>query len=59
MKARNIAKVLLDFPDFDVVFQNVHKDFQRDNVIADNWTDIEGIEIGHSEKIIVLTCDID
>lgn len=59
MIAKDLAAELLKYPDFDVKFHDFHQEFPGGSLICDSWSNIDVGDIGYSDKIIVLTGDIE
>lgn len=59
MKAKDLAAELLKHPDFDVKFHDFHQEFPGGSLCCDSWSNIEITDIGHSDKVIILTGEID
>lgn len=59
MLAKEIAKELLKHPDFDVKFHDFHQEFSGGPLICDSWSNIKIGDIGYSDKVIVLTGNIE
>lgn len=59
MIAKDLADKLLKHPDFEVKFHDFHQEFPGGSLICDSWTNIEVSDIGHSDKVIVLTGEIE
>lgn len=59
MKAKDLAKKLLEHPDFEVKFHNLCQEFPGGPLVCDSY-EITGIaDIGHSSKVIVLDGEIE
>ena len=59
MKAKVLAKKLLEHPDFDVKFHDFHQEIAGGPLICDSWENVDVTDIGYSDKVIVLTGDIE
>jgi hypothetical protein len=59
MKAKEIAEQLLLHPDFDVEFRHFRVDGSEYGATFDSFKDIHILDIGHSNKIIVLGGNIE
>lgn len=59
MTAKELAEQLLKHPDFEVKFHDFHQEFSGGPLICDSWSNLEIGDIGHSDKVIVLTGEID
>lgn len=54
MKAKELAEKLLRHPDFDVRFSFVERDNSRWGLTIRSFEDIDIIDIGYSDKVILL-----
>ena len=59
MKAKELAEQLLKHPDFEVKFHDFYQEFAGGPLICDSWSNISVSDIGHSDKVIVLSGEID
>lgn len=59
MKAKELAAKLLKYPDFEVKFHDFRQEFPGGSLICDSWSNIDIGDIGHSDKVIVLTGEIE
>lgn len=54
MRAKELAEKLLQHPDFEVKFNSFFQEYAGGPLICDSWVNIDIVDIGHSDKIIVL-----
>lgn len=59
MKAEDLAKKLLEHPDFDIKFHDLRQEFPGGPLVCDSWVNIDVTDIGHSDKVIVLGGEIE
>ena len=59
MLAKDLAAELLKHPDFEVKFHDFHQEFPGGPCICDSWSKVEITDIGHSDKVIILTGEIE
>ena len=59
MKSKELAKKLLEHPDFEVKFHDFHQEFPGGPVVCDSWENVEITDIGYSDKVIILTGEIE
>lgn len=60
MKSKELAEQLLKYPDFDIKFQSSgYQECPGAPLIWDSWENIEISDIGHSDKVIVLSGDLE
>lgn len=57
MKAKDLAKILMENPNFDVVFTTTHTNESQWGFEFVTY-DINDIELGHSDKVIHLGGDV-
>jgi len=54
MKAKDLIKILQDFPEFEVVASYTHRDNSEWGLAIDSYKITELGDIGYSDKIIIL-----
>ena len=54
MKAKDLAELIYKYPDFDVRFSFLQGEDIIDNIHLRTFKDVEVIDLGHSDKVIVL-----
>ena len=59
MIAKELAAKLLEHPDFEIKFHDFSQDFPGGPLVCDSWRNIEIVDIGYSDKVIVLGGEID
>ena len=59
MTAKELATKLLEHPDFEIKFHDFHQEFPGGPLVCDSWTNIEIVDIGYSDKVIVLGGEIE
>lgn len=59
MIAKELAAKLLEHPDFEIKFHDFHQEFSGGPLVCDSWSNIEIVDVGHSDKVIVLGGEIE
>lgn len=59
MTAKELAAKLLEHPDFEIKFHDFHQDFPGGPLVCDSWANVEIVDVGHSDKVIVLGGEIE
>ena len=59
MKAKELAAKLLEHPDFEIKFHDFHQEFSCGPLVCDSLSNIEIVDVGHSDKVIVLGGEIE
>ena len=59
MTAKELAVKLLERPDFEIKFHDFRQEFPGGPLVCDSWTNVEIVEVGHSDKVIVLGSEIE
>ena len=59
MIAKELAAKLLEHPDFEIKFHDFHQEFSGGPLVCDSWSNIEIVDIEHSNKVIVLVGEIE
>ena len=59
MIAKELAAKLLVHPDFEIKFHDFHQEFSGGPLVCDSWSNIEIVDVGHSDKVIVLGGEIE
>ena len=59
MTAKELAVKLLEHPDFEIKFHDFCQEFPGGPLVCDSWTNVEIVDVGHSDKVIVLGGEIE
>ena len=59
MIAKELAAKLLEHPDFEIKFHDFHQEFSGGPLVCDSWSNIEIVDVGHSDNVIVLGGEIE
>ena len=59
MTAKELAVKLLEHPDFEITFHDFRQEFPGGPLVCDSWTNVEIVDVGHSDKVIVLGGEIE
>ena len=59
MAAKDLATKLLEHPDFEIKFHDFRQEFPGGPLVCDSWTNVEIVDVGHSDKVIVLGGEIE
>ena len=59
MKAKELAVKLLEHPDFEIKFHDFRQECSGGPLVCDSWANIEIVDVGHSDKVIVLGGEIE
>ena len=59
MIAKELAAKLLEHPDFEIKFHDFHQEFSGSPLVCYSWSNIEIVDVGHSDKVIVLGGEIE
>lgn len=59
MTAKELAVKLLEHPDFEIKFHDFRQEFPGGPLVCDSWTNVEIVDVGHSDKVIVLGGEIE
>lgn len=64
MTAKELATKLLEHPDFEInifeiKFHDFHQEFSGGPLICNSWKNIEIVDIGNSDKVIILGGEIE
>ena len=59
MTAKELATKLLEHPDFKIKFHDFRQEFQGGPLVCDSQANIEIVDVGHSDKVIVLGGEIE
>ena len=57
MTAKELAVKLLEHPDFEIKFHEFR--YFGGPLVCDSWTNVEIVDVGHSDKVIVLGGEIE
>lgn len=59
MNAKDLAKKLLEHPDFEVKFHDFRQEFPGEPPVFNSWENVKITDIGYSDKVIILTGEIE
>ena len=59
MNAKELATKLLEHPDFEIKFHDFRQEFTGGPLVCDSWANIEIVDVGYSDKVIVLGGEIE
>lgn len=59
MTAKELAAKLLEYPDFEIKFHDFHQDFSGGPLVCDSWANVEIVDVGYLDKLIVLCGEIE
>ena len=59
MTAKELARKLLEHPDFEIKCHDFRQEFPGGPLICDSWENVKIVDIGHSDKVIILGGEIE